>query len=103
MERLVPLITRKYKWKPEHVPFLEYLSNEGYFENVYTMDIIGSEAKWTALQQEAKRKKIKTSKLLQTFRTLEKRHGILDVALSTVGHNIMVRPSTGEIVIHDPA
>jgi len=102
MEKLVPLHTNKYKWKPEHVPFLEwmFLNDLGSRPSWIT----GNE-KWKKLKREARRKRIYSSKLVQAMRMVKRLGGgDLDITLTddAKAHNLMVRPSTGEIVIHDP-
>lgn len=99
MEKLVPLYPRRFKWKPEHVPFLEwmYLNDYGEKPEYVTGDKI-----WKKIKQG---KRIHTSRLTQLMRMLNRlnRGDELDIAIdSNAAHNIMVRPSTNEIVVHDP-
>ncbi len=99
MERLVPLNPKKYNWKPEHVPFLEWMYQQGY---AYPEEFISN---WDELKLKTQKKNVKTSKLHQTIISLSKiaDDGELDIMLSRYSaHNIMLRPGTNEIVIHDP-
>ena len=102
MERLIPFKPNKYKWKPEHVPFLEWMEENGYsyFEPDQAIP------NWEALKREAKRLKIKSSKLVRTLQSLTKivsDYEELDISISYQdAGNIMLRPGTNEIVIHDP-
>ena len=102
MERLVPLFPRKFKWKVEHVPFLKWM----YFNDFgdHPESFFG-EKRWKEIEKESVRKRIYTSKLTQLMRQLDKRYDDnIDIHLysNQKAHNLMLRPSTGEIVIHDP-
>ena len=102
MEKLVPLHAKKYKWKPEHVPFLEWMFLNDIGDRP---EYITGYKKWTKLKREARRKRIYSSKLVQAMRMVKRLgDGELDISLISDerAHNLMVRPSTGEIVIHDP-
>ena len=101
MERLVPFKPNKYKWKPEHVLFLEWMKKNGY--SYFEPDQVIPN--WGELKRKAKQLKIKSSKLVRTLDALTKLTGDeeLDISISYEdAGNIMLRPSTGEIVIHDP-
>ncbi len=102
MERLVPFIPNKYKWKPEHVPFIEWMIKHGY--SYWEPDRIIPN--WEELKRKAKQLKITSSKLVRTLQSISKidgDHDELDISISSHdAGNIMLRPSTGEIVIHDP-
>ena len=99
MERLIPWKPNKYKWKPEHVPFIEWMEKNGfsYSEPNYIVP------DWEELKRKAKQLKIKSSKLVRTLQSISKIDDELDLSISAwSAENIMLRPSTGEIVIHDP-
>jgi len=101
MEKLVKLKPKSYKWKPEHVPFLEWM----YLNDIGDRPeyIVGYDD-FAELRRQARRKRIHTSKLVQAMRMVKRlAGGELDIHLDDrMAHNLMVRPSTGEIVIHDP-
>ena len=108
MEKLIKLDPETFNWKPKHVPFLEWMHDHGYGDDpdevVEKAEDYGS-GRWEALKKIARKKKIKSSRLVQAMQMIERlADEELDIHLSAifVAHNIMVRPSTGEIVIHDP-
>lgn len=100
MEKLVPLYPKKYHWKSKDVPFLLWMYKNGYgFPETFVPD-------WEEIQRAAQLKNIKSSKLLKTMQALNKMgDGELDIDLfggQHSAHNIMLRPSTNTIVVHDP-
>ena len=99
MEKLIPFKPHKYKWKPKHVPFLEWMDEHGYLYGEPYDFVPG----WEELKRKARQ--LPLGKLVRTLQSLIKLtdNDELDISMdSRSAHNIMLRPSTGEIVIHDP-
>ena len=102
MERLNKLVPKKYPWKPEHYPFLVWMRRRGHLEQAWRVD--DYIPNWEEIRITGK--DIKATKLTRTLDTLARLRGKgegLDIAIGpSGGHNIMVRPGTNELVIHDP-